>query len=401
MESMSSPSTPFASEEARLESFRRALDAIHAREKAAMGQADLEQMRRLDNFSHSLGWIGRGLIAFTPGPIGFVLGVGALFVHKQLQATEIGHTVLHGCYDRIVCERQGAEHNLRSETWTWLVPIDEASWRHEHNVKHHQYTNIVGRDPDTRFGHVRLNAHVEHKEHHRFQLVGGLVSWLSFGFWMNTHATGLTDAWLHESGDYDVIDADDPEQVRGAYGRAWGKFRRYYAKELLLYPLMTGPFFFRALLGNVITELMRDLYSAATIWCGHIGEETAAFPKGTRSGGRARWYEMQVEATNNFEVPLPISMLCGGLDKQIEHHLFPRLPPARLRSIAPEVRAICEAHGVRYRSAGWGRTLVQALREVLRLQRPDAEPRAAYSGPGQGRAPGSAGTPRPASAHAA
>ena len=49
---------------------------------------------------------------------------------------------------------------------------------------------------------------------------------------------------------------------------------------------------------------------------------------------------MQVEAANDFEVSLPISILCGGLDRQIEHHLFPTLAPPRLREIAPRVRAI-------------------------------------------------------------
>ena len=51
---------------------------------------------------------------------------------------------------------------------------------------------------------------------------------------------------------------------------------------------------------------------------------------------------MQVGATNDFEVCLLISIICGGLDRQIEHYLFPKLPPDHLRKIAPEVRAVCE-----------------------------------------------------------
>ncbi len=78
---------------------------------------------------------------------------------------------------------------------------------------------------------------------------------------------------------------------------------------------------------------------------------------------------MQVEATNNFEVSRPISILCGGLDRQIEHHLFPQLPPNRLREIAPEVRAVCERHGVHYRTASWGRTLAAALGHIRTLSR--------------------------------
>jgi linoleoyl-CoA desaturase len=76
---------------------------------------------------------------------------------------------------------------------------------------------------------------------------------------------------------------------------------------------------------------------------------------------------MQVEAARDVELPEWLSILCGALDLQIEHHLFPRLPPNRLRQLAPRVRSICEAHGVDYRSDTWPRTLRCVLRELRRL----------------------------------
>ena len=109
------------------------------------------------------------------------------------------------------------------------------------------------------------------------------------------------------------------------------------------------------LLGNVLSEIGRDLYSAAVIYCGHVG--AADYPPGARASGRGQWYVMQAEGSRDIELPTWLSILCGGLDKQIEHHLFPRLPPNRLREIAPRVRAICEKHGVRYRSPSWRSTL--------------------------------------------
>jgi linoleoyl-CoA desaturase len=112
---------------------------------------------------------------------------------------------------------------------------------------------------------------------------------------------------------------------------------------------------------------MRDVYSAATIYCGHVGEDVKRFAEGTRAHGRGAWYAMQIEATHNFEVSRPLSILCGGLDHQIEHHIFPRLPPERLREVAPEVRAACERHGVAYKSASWARTLKGALSRVAKL----------------------------------
>jgi fatty acid desaturase len=137
----------------------------------------------------------------------------------------------------------------------------------------------------------------------------------------------------------------------------------------VLFPLLAGPFFWKVLLGNWLSELMRDVYSAATIYCGHVGGDTKSYPAGKKAHTRGEWYAMQVEASNDFEVSQPISVLCGGLDRQIEHHLFPSLPPQRLREIAPEVRAICARHGVEYRSQSWPRTLQKALAQVARLSR--------------------------------
>jgi linoleoyl-CoA desaturase len=83
---------------------------------------------------------------------------------------------------------------------------------------------------------------------------------------------------------------------------------------------------------------------------------------------------MQVETARNVEVPAALSILFGGLDHQIEHHLFPRLPPNRLREIAPRVRAACAAHGVSYLSKGAGETLRDVLAELRRLSNSAATP---------------------------
>jgi linoleoyl-CoA desaturase len=78
---------------------------------------------------------------------------------------------------------------------------------------------------------------------------------------------------------------------------------------------------------------------------------------------------MQIEASNDFEVPYALSVLCGGLDRQIEHHLFPRLAPERLREIAPEVKALCEEHGVEYRTGTWPETLRAAFAWIAKLSK--------------------------------
>ncbi len=370
-DSEKSPSDPhlsFPSNEARLESFARALRAIQRREMDDMGDADVEYVVKLDRFSRAMEVVGRSLVHFSLEPVSFTVGVGCLWVYKQLQATEIGHTVLHGTYDRL-----DISDRFKSATFSWQIPVDEQSWREGHNLRHHQFTNVARRDPDINFGGIRLTEETPHRTDHYTQFpTVFLVSFPFFSLSMNLHFTGLMDVyglngWTDQ---YDMLDSDDPETVREAHRRAFRKILPHFAKEYLLFPALAGPMGLKVAFGNWLSERARDIYSAATIFCGHIGEDVTSYPEGTRAGSRGRWYEMQVESSNNFTVRWPFNVLCGGLEHQIEHHLFPKLPPARLRRIAPEVEQVCRDHGVEYRSASWGRTLFRALKRIAKLSVP-------------------------------
>src|SRR5262245_58279648 len=87
-------------EERRLASFAAAIEAIRDEFGARIGEEDLEHVKRLRRFSRTMEVLGRACIHFSIEPILFSTGVVALFVHKQIEAVEIGHTALHGAYDR-------------------------------------------------------------------------------------------------------------------------------------------------------------------------------------------------------------------------------------------------------------------------------------------------------------
>ncbi|MFO0723113.1 MAG: acyl-CoA desaturase [Myxococcota bacterium] len=360
------PNAGFPSEAERLESFRRALDAIKDRVTAELGAEDVDYVVKLDRRSRQLELVGRLLIHFSPEPLSFLAGVVALWLHKQLQATEIGHPALHGAWDGLA----GAEA-YRSDTYRWDTPIDEESWRYGHNIRHHQYTNVAGKDPDIHFGGVRLTEEAGTSP-------TGLPTWAelmvavpNFGLVMNAHFSGLIDAYFGNGrpGGLDFLPDRSRASLLAAHKKAFRKYVPYYLKNYVLFPALAGAFFWKVLLGNWLAETMRDVYTAATIYCGHVGSEVSSYPEGTRAHGRGEWYAMQVEASNDFRVSPFFSVLCGALDYQIEHHLFPRLPPNRLRQIAGEVEAVCRAHGVKYRAKGWGETLREALRQAFRLSK--------------------------------
>lgn len=353
--------------EEQLAQFGKEIDAIKARTFAKVGPEDAAYIKRVNRFSRTMEVVGRSLIHFSFEPLSFSLGVGALWLHKQLQATEIGHTSLHGAYDKMP-----ELTKFHSKKHRWDTPIDEESWREGHNVRHHGNTNVAGKDADIHFGPVRLTDKTPHQMRHYAQLPLTLgVLFPNFGFLMNLHFTGVLDVFDDNGQDskLDFLPDRSWPSIKLAFKRALRKYGPYYFKNFVFFPALAGPFFWKVLLGNWLAETMRDIYSAATIYCGHVGHDVKSYDAGTKAQSRAEWYVMQIEASNNFEVSRPISILCGGLDRQIEHHLFPTLPPERLREIAPEVRAVCARYGVEYKTASWPSTLKKALKHIANLSK--------------------------------
>ena len=73
------------------------------------------------------------------------------------------------------------------------------------------------------------------------------------------------------------------------------------------------------------------------------------------------WFEHQLSGTLNITCPTWMDWVHGGLQFQIEHHLFPRLPRHNLRMVKPLVEKFARRHGVQYHDIGF----VAANKEVL------------------------------------
>jgi len=70
---------------------------------------------------------------------------------------------------------------------------------------------------------------------------------------------------------------------------------------------------------------------------------------------------LQTATTINFRGGPIGRLLCGGVDYQIEHHLFPTISPRHYRQMSRHVKAFCDRHGYPYRSESWGRAIWQSL----------------------------------------
>ena len=82
----------------------------------------------------------------------------------------------------------------------------------------------------------------------------------------------------------------------------------------------------------------------------------------------------QVLTSRNVHGGWLVDFLLGGLNYQIEHHLFPSMPRPNLRYAQPIVRAFCADYGVPYRESTLGGSYRQALRYLHLVGRPERDP---------------------------
>ncbi len=353
----------------RLQNFAQEIDEIRQDVFQKLGSEDAEYANRLRDYSKKFEIAGRALIFASIDPLTWMIGVISLALHKQLETTEIGHYALHGAWDQVA----GAE-KLHSKTFKWDTPIEEESWKHGHNILHHQFTNIMGKDPDFHYSYLRMAPEVPWFFRDLFQLPVTFAIAPFFTWFMNPHFTGISDLF-HPGGpkhpEYAPALPDrNLKTLLKAFRLSFKKATPYLFKNFIFWPALAGFFFPKVLVGNLLADMLRDIYTCASIFPGHLTDDSAAFPINYKTRGRGEWYKSQVESTNNYDVPKLLSVLCGALNFQIEHHLFPKLPPNRLREIAPRIEEVCKKHGVDYRRASWVGTWKKVLRRVARYSLP-------------------------------
>lgn len=351
----------------KLEAFAAEIDAVGDEVKAKLGPEDLAYVKKVRKISRASETLGRALLHFSLDPFTWSAGVFSLWIHNQLETIEIGHSALHGAWDGLA----GAEA-LYSDKFYWSTPVSEEGWKREHNVLHHQYTNIVGRDPDLNYGTLRVTPKTSWMPFHLVQV--GQFFWTApvFMWVIGLYATGITDVMSsNKDQTYAPILPDkQTKTVFKAVLKTAKKMVPYSLYHFGFWPLLAGPFWWKVLAGNLTADAMRNMYTIATIYAGHFGDDLEYYDRDFKPRGRGEWYKMQIEAAHDYDVPKVLSLLCGALDYQIEHHLFPKLPPNRLREIQPKIQDICRRYGVRYQREKWGVNLKAALKRLKDMSTP-------------------------------
>ena len=335
----------------QIDAIQAELDAIRARVMNSLGQADVDHIRKMIRICRVSEVSGRALLHFGVGPLSWIAGTLALAHAKVLDNMEIGHNVMHGQYDWT------GDPALNSQTFEWDIACDGEAWRHSHNVTHHTYTNILGKDRDLGYSLLRMTPEQKWKPRHWLQPLANLMLALGFQYGVGSHDLEL-GRYKHGA---------IPKPVfKERLNRFFSKVGKQWFKDYLLFPalaLWSAP---RVLAGNFTANLIRNVWTYLVIFCGHFTEHVTMYrQEDCQNETRGDWYLRQLAGSSNLTGGRWFHILTGHLSHQIEHHLFPDMPAHRYVEVAPQVQALCAKYGLRYNTGNLFRQYLTVMKRIL------------------------------------
>ena len=152
----------------------------------------------------------------------------------------------------------------------------------------------------------------------------------------------------------------------------FGKATRQIFKDYIFFPLLSGPMFIYVFFGNLLANVIRNLWTSTIIFCGHFTENVKTFSqKECENETRGQWYYRQMLGSSNLTGHKWFHIMTGHLSCQIEHHLFPDIPAHRYVDMVPKVKAVAEKYGIEYNSGSFFHQYATVLRRVYRFSLPD------------------------------
>jgi NADPH-dependent stearoyl-CoA 9-desaturase len=342
----------------QLAAFGQELDALRAETMARVGEQDARHIRSMLNRSKAFAATGRGLLMFGFDPISWIVGVIALAKAKILENMEVGHNVLHGQYDWM------NDPKFNSQSYDWDIACHPKNWRTTHNVEHHSHTNILGKDDDYGYGLLRMTAAQRWSKFHLLQPLWCALLMLLFQWGVAIQDLKLGRFFKGRM---------SFSELRTRAAPFLQKSSRQLFKDYLLFPVIAFFNWPRVLLGNLVANLIRNVWTNVIIFCGHFTEDAQTFSKAeVENESRGAWYLRQMQGSSNLLGSRYFYLMTGHLSHQIEHHLFPDLPAPRYVEIAPKVQAICAKYGVHYNAAGFFRQYFGVMRRVFTYAFPNS-----------------------------
>lgn len=248
----------------------------------------------------------------------------------------IMHDAAHGSYSS-----SKALNEIMSLTLN-LMGGNAYIWKVKHNIVHHTYTNINGEDEDIHVPILRLSPDQPRRWYHRYQHLYAPVlymftslMWVLFNDYYKYFARKIESTPI-------------PRMSLSEKMIFWGSKLLNLAIFLLIPAWIFG--WLPALIGLLIMHGSMGITLALVFQMAHCVEDTRfPMPQPESKKIENEWALHEVATTANFGTNSKLLYwLIGGLNFQIEHHLFPRISHVHYPAISSIVREVCQEFQVPY-----------------------------------------------------
>jgi linoleoyl-CoA desaturase len=257
----------------------------------------------------------------------------------------------------------------------YLLGGNAFTWKLQHNVLHHTFTNITGMDDDIRERNtIRLSPHVPLKKHHRYQHI-----YATFLYCLMTLSIVLRDFGQLRSYNRSGLTARQKANPKREY------FVMVFSKLLYFGFIASIPFLFpqivwwKLLIGFCTVHFTGGLIMSMIFQLAHV-VEGAEHPLPSEDGVMDNeWAIHQLETTVDFARDSRIlGWYIGGLNYQVEHHLFPHISHVHYPAISKIVEQTAREYGVVYHTKGsFFSAFISHLKMLKILGRAEAVPQPA------------------------
>lgn len=317
-----------------------------------------ELKKRIGDYFNQKGKSQTGNLRLYIKAVVLITSFFALYVHlvffTPTTILAIAESVLMGCVVAAIgfnVMHDGAHGSFSRYQWINDIASNIANflgasqhmWKSKHNIIHHTYTNIHGVDDDIEARPLlRLCDEQSHYKIHKYQHVYFPAAYsLLYIYWIF-----VTDYIKYFSGKIGSI------VLRKMTLKEHISFWFYKLAHAFIFvglPIyMVG--FSAWIIGFLCMGMVAGFVLSIVFQLAHTVEHTH-FPMPDEATGKMEdeWAIHQIKTTANFATRNKvISWLVGGLNFQIEHHLFPKISHVHYPQISKIIKQACQEFGVEY-----------------------------------------------------
>lgn len=280
------------------------------------------------------------LLVFQPSP-GLSLALWSVMGFAMAGiGMSIMHDANHGAYSSSRKVNYWLGHTLN------LLGGSVFNWKLQHNVLHHTYTNIVDMDDDVEDKLVmRFSPHTNRKWYHRFQFV---YAFFFYGI-LTLYWVLLKDFVQFRKYTNEGVNKETGTQNKVCFMRIVLSKVVYFSVIILLPVLLLNMSFLQMLGGFLLMHFIAGMVLTVIFQLAHAVEGTSYPLPDSDSNIENTWAIHQLNTTSNFSRKNKmISWYIGGLNFQVEHHLFPTICHVHYPKVAFIVKETAEEFGVPY-----------------------------------------------------